>query len=195
MERLVTTAQAAEILGISLQGVHYRIKSKQLKSIKQSGKTFVYVTDDMQSKKVEDVIETLEHKNEEIQTIVSLKDEQISLLKKSIKWLRIQHKDEITRLEDSQKRVTKVFKSEIKLLQGAFNEMRSIYKPQLENRQTKHKYISIEDFSLYMKTHNKTNKEIKIIILKAIQDKDRRFVFNKSTRKVLILNEDYSDLI
>ena len=32
-------------------------------------------------------------------------------------------------------------------------------------------------------------------VLKAIQDKDRRFVFNKNTRKVLILNEDYSDLI
>ena len=45
MERLVTTAQAAELLNISLQGVHYRIKSKKLKSIKQGNKTFVYIED------------------------------------------------------------------------------------------------------------------------------------------------------
>ena len=41
MERLVTTSQAAEILGLSLQGIHYRIKKDQLKSIKKDGKTFV----------------------------------------------------------------------------------------------------------------------------------------------------------
>ena len=29
MERLVTTSQAAEILGLSLQGIHYRIKKNQ----------------------------------------------------------------------------------------------------------------------------------------------------------------------
>ena len=41
MERLVTTSEAAQILGLSLQGVHYRIKKEQLKSIKKDGKTFV----------------------------------------------------------------------------------------------------------------------------------------------------------
>ena len=40
MERLVTTSQAAEILGLSLQGIHYRIKKNQLKSLKKDGKTF-----------------------------------------------------------------------------------------------------------------------------------------------------------
>ena len=33
-----------------------------------------------------------------------------------------------------QKRIIEVFNSEIKLLQSAFNEMRSIYKPQIENK-------------------------------------------------------------
>ena len=47
MERLVTTSQAAEILGLSLQGIHYRIKKEQLKSIKKDGKTFVYINDDI----------------------------------------------------------------------------------------------------------------------------------------------------
>ena len=45
MERLVTTAQAAEILGLSLQGIHYRIKKNQLKSLKKDGKVYVYVDD------------------------------------------------------------------------------------------------------------------------------------------------------
>ena len=47
MERLVTTSQAAEILGLSLQGIHYRIKKEQLKSIKKDGKTFVYINDEI----------------------------------------------------------------------------------------------------------------------------------------------------
>ena len=43
MERLVTTSQAAEILGLSLQGIHYRIKKDQLKSIKKDGKILIYL--------------------------------------------------------------------------------------------------------------------------------------------------------
>ena len=43
MQRLVTTSEASEILGISLQGVHYRIKKNQLKSEKKDGKLFVYI--------------------------------------------------------------------------------------------------------------------------------------------------------
>lgn len=194
MERLVTTSQAAAILGISLQGVHYRIKNNQLKSLKQGGKSFVYISDELE-KKIEHNQETLQDKKEHTEQIITLKDEQISLLKKSMKWLRRQHKDEIKRIEENQKRIISVFNSEIKLLQGAFNEMRSIYKPQLENRQGKNKYISLEDFSLFLKSHNKSNKDIKITILKAIQKDDPRFVFNKQTRKVLILNEDFSDLL
>ena len=49
MERLVTTSQAAEILGLSLQGIHYRIKKEQLKYIKKDGKIFVYINEDIPS--------------------------------------------------------------------------------------------------------------------------------------------------
>ena len=41
--QLYTTNQASQILNISLQGVHYRIKNGTLKSVKQNGKTYVYV--------------------------------------------------------------------------------------------------------------------------------------------------------
>jgi hypothetical protein len=198
LERLVTTGEAAQLLGLSLQGVHYRIKSGQLKSLKQGGKTFVYVTEFFQQEtKTEPKMQTQTlNSNETIDTIVKSKDEQISLLKQSIDFIKDQYKSEIRRLEKNQKRIIKVFNSEIKLLQSAFNEMRSIYKPQIEaQRQDQEKFISINDFFVFLKQHNKSDKQIKIIILNAVQRKDPRFIYNKKTKKVLILNSDYSDLI
>jgi hypothetical protein len=198
LERLVTTAQAAEILGISLQGVHYRIKNNQLKSIKQSGKTYVYLWDDNSKKEgystsVEEVAQRKEEDNIYIQKVIETKDEQIVLLKKSVKWLRRQYQEEIERLEKNQDKIISVFDSEIKLLQSAFNEMRAIYKPQLEPLTPKKKFISLVDFTSLMKTYKKSDKEIKILILKAIKRGDKRFIYNKHTKKVLILDEDFSD--
>lgn len=202
MERLVTTAQAAQILGLSLQGVHYRIKKNQLKSIKKSGKTYVYINETVEPKYEPNVeIKEVPYKDT-VKEIVKAKDEQIDLLKKSMKWMKKQYGSEITRLEKNQKRIIGVFNREIELLQSAFNEMRAIYKPQLQNGQIrndfvqeKETFISIQDFTLYLKRHHKTEKDIKLIILKAIQKRDHRFIYNKSTKKLLILNEDFSDLV
>jgi len=189
LERLVTTAQAAELLNISLQGVHYRIKSKKLRSLKQGNKIFVYVEETQVAKPV---IEN-SSKEYEMQNIVELKDEQILLLKKSIKWMKKQYISEISRLEKNQDKIISVFNREIELLQSAFNEMRLVYKnPQIQHKE---KYISVQDFSLYLKENNKTAHEIKLIIIAALKRKDRRFDFNKKSKKVMILNEDYSDLI
>ncbi|WP_428023266.1 DNA-binding protein [Arcobacter sp.] len=198
MERLVTTAQAAEILGISLQGVHYRIKNNQLKSIKQAGKTYVYLWDDKSKKEgysasIEEVAEKKEDNSAHFQKVLETKDEQILLLKKSVKWLRRQYQEEIARLEKNQDKMISVFDSEIKLLQSAFNEMRSIYKPQLELRPEKNKFISLLDFTSLMKSYKKSDVEIKNLILKAIKSGDKRFIYSKKTKKVLILNDDFSD--
>ncbi len=198
LERLVTTAQAAEILGISLQGVHYRIKNNQLKSIKQSGKTYVYLWDDNSKKEgystsLEEVAQRKEEENIYIEKVIESKDEQILLLKKSVKWLRRQYQEEIERLEKNQDKIISVFDSEIKLLQSAFNEMRAIYKPELKPLSPKKKFISLIDFTALMKTYKKTDREIKILILKAIKNGDKRFIYNKQTKKVLILDEDFSD--
>lgn len=199
MERLVTTAQAAQILGLSLQGVHYRIKKNQLKSIKKSGKTFVYISDYVEDKS-EPQVELREVQIDAVKELIQAKDEQIVTLKKSMKWMRKQYVSEINRLENNQKRIIKVFNREIELLQSAFNEMRSIYKPQIINKkdeiiEDKEKFISLQDFTLYLKKHNKSEKDIKLIILKSIQKRDRRFIYNRRDKKLLILNEDFSDLI
>ncbi len=201
MERLVTTAQAAQILGLSLQGVHYRIKKQQLKSIKKSGKTYVYISDQVESKE-EPKVELREVPIDTIKEIVKAKDEQIITLKKSMKWMRKQYISEIDRLEKNQKRIIGVFNREIELLQSAFNEMRSIYKPQIENQIPskdefiqESKFISIQDFTIYLKRHSKSEKDIKLIIFKALQKKDPRFIYNKKDKKLLILNKDFSDLV
>ena len=113
--------------------------------------------------------------------------------------MKKQYISEIFRLEKNQKKIIEVFNSEIQLLQSAFNEMRSIYKPQLENSLKQQKnssdFITVKDFSVLMKRYNKTEKEIKNIIFKAIENGDNRFIYNKVEKKLLILNSDFLDLI
>ena len=205
MERLVTTSQAAEILGLSLQGIHYRIKKEQLKSIKKDGKTFVYINDEQKVESTQTKTKTEPTPKQPFfdntQAIIDVKNEQIDLLKRSMKWMKKQYISEIFRLEKNQKRIIEVFNSEIKLLQSAFNEMRSIYKPQIEaNLQNKandlkNDFITVKDFTVLMKRHNKTEKEIKSIIFECIKKSDKRFIYNKVEKKLLILNSDFLDLI
>ena len=208
MERLVTTSQAAEILGLSLQGIHYRIKKNRLKSIKKSGRIFVYITDEMEKESTdhevnkETTIKNNIDNNEKI-SIIDVKNEQILLLRKSLKWMKKQYNSEINRLEKNQENVMDVLKSEIKLLQSAFNEMRSIYKPQIEelkqNSNSKKnndvEFISLKDFSILMKKNHKSQNDIKLIILTAIKNNDRRFIYNKKDKKLLILKSDFKDLL
>ena len=202
MERLVTTSQAAEILGLSLQGVHYRIKKEQLKSVKKDGKTFVYVDDEQNTShnfsnvKVEN---SKQNNFDNFQSVIDVKNEQIEILKKSMKWMKKQYISEIFRLEKNQNKIIEVFNSEISLLQSAFNEMRSIYKPQIEQNikteKQSHDLIKVKDFFILMKRYNKTENEIKAMIFNAIKSGDKRFIYNKVEKKLLILDDDFRDLI
>ncbi len=207
MERLVTTSEAAQILGLSLQGVHYRIKKNQLKSIKKSGKLYVYLDENSSEESIHKDIKPNKVYNKALndkyyEDIVKVKDEQIGFLKDSIKWMKKQYKQEIFRLEKNQKKIVKVFNSEIKLLQSAFNEMRSIYKNQnlkIENNYSEKQkdekdFISLKEFFILFKQNGKTNHEIKLIILEAIKNNDKRFIYNKNEKKLLILNSDFNDL-
>lgn len=191
MQRLVTTSEASEILGISLQGIHYRIKRNQLKSEKKDGKLFVYIDE-------ENIKNYKQNSQEDIfERVIQSKDEQIEILKKSIKWMKNQHFMEIKRLEKNQKRIIEVFNSEIKLLQSAFNEMRAIYKPQIENQKNEKKseFISLQEFFTILKRASKSDLEIKNTILNAVKNGDKRFIYNKNSKKLLILNDSFEDLI
>jgi len=192
LERLVSTTKAAEILGLSLQGVHYRIKKNQLKSLKQDGKIFVYINENL----IQNNSSQNTQNDPNIDKLLEAKDEQIYILKKSIKWMKNQHTLEMQRLEKNQEKIIEVFNSEIKLLQSAFNEMRAVYKPQIENKSSKkNEFIKIKEFFMIFKRANKSEDEIKNIIFKAIENKDKRFIYNKKAKKLLILNADFSDLI
>ena len=198
MKRLVSSVQAAEILGLSLQGIHYRIKKGQLESVKQDGKTFVYIDDT--NKKTNQNNKITSSVNSEL---IEVKDQQIELLKKTIKFMKKQYTAEIGRLENNQTKVMKVFQSEVDLLKSAFNEMRSIY--QIEHNSKKEvviqdtvqnmEFMDLKDFFRFMKTHNKSDSQIKQIILEAIKNSDKRFIYKKENKEVIIYKSDFIDLI
>ncbi len=163
LQRLVTTSEASEILGISLQGIHYRIKRNQLKSEKKDGKLFVYI--DEQTIK-NSLNETKQNNQEAIfERVIQSKDEQIEILKKSIKWMKNQHFMEIKRLEKNQK------------------------------NEKKNEFITLQDFFIILKRASKSDLEIKNSILNCVKNGDKRFIYNKNSKKLLILNDSFEDLI
>ena len=190
---LVSTSKAANILGISLQGVHYRIKKGLLKSKKEDGKILVYIEN-------EQVKENKTSHNNNIEDIIKVKDEQIALLNDSIVWMKSQYESEIQRLQNSNDKVIDVFKSEITLLQQAYNEMKNL---SIENKSTntniieEHniEFISVKDFFLFMKRHDKTDTQVKNIILNQIKKDDNRFIYNSKTKELIIHKSDFTDII
>ena len=246
MKKLVSSSEAASILGLSLQGIHYRIKKGQLESIKKDGKTFVYIdenttisnttkpTTPKPTKNTPTKVtpkQQIDQNNIINQFALKSKDEQISLLKKTIKLIKKQYIAEISRLETNHQKALNVFQSEVELLKSAFNEMQQIYKnqnklilehslstnkpnnttvtttatqtkqkPNLEKilkiyKKIHNKYLTIQEFYSIMKKHNKTDKEIKTLILQRVMKKDKRFYYDNKTKRLIILNSNFSDII
>jgi len=211
LKKLVSSNEAAQILGLSLQGIHYRIKKGQLESIKKDGKIFVYV-DNTQiktpSSSTTQKIQSINDYKHLEDKILKSKDEQIHLLKKTIKFMKKQYKSEIDRLDKNQTQVLKVFQSEVDLLKSAFNEMRSIYKTDhLEHKNNQKnkienttpnmqmEFMDIKDFFIFMKEYNKTDAQIKAIILDKVKNGDKRFIYNKKSKEILIYKSDFLDII
>jgi len=191
MKKLVSTSEASKILGISIQGVHYRIKKNQLESVKEDGKTFVYI--DKKTPTNTSKITIQDNSSE----LIDAKNEQILLLKKTIKWMKKQYTQEIKRLDSNQNKIIDVFKSEITLLQQAYNEMQNMHKLEKKsnNQQQSFDIINIKEFFILMKEHSKTDTQIKSIILDRIKAEDKRFIYNKNTKELLIYKSDFIDLI
>ena len=189
---LVSTSQASKILGISLQGVHYRIKKGLLKSKKEDGKILVFIEEQEIPKNIQN--ETNINNNE----LLKSKDEQINLLKDHITWMKEQYQSEINRLENNQHKIIDVFKSEITLLQQAYNEMKNLtleHKKEEIVENDEIKFISVKEFFEIMRNHHKTNTIIKNIILDCIKNNDNRFIYNTKTKELIIHQSDFLDLI
>jgi len=211
LKKLVSSNEAAQLLGLSLQGVHYRIKKGQLESIKQDGKIFVYVdkSSTQIKKQTSSTIEKTQlndYKQLE-EKILQSKDEQIHLLKKTIKFMKKQHNNEINRLDKTQTKMLNVFQSEVDLLKSAFNEMKNIYKldqketsstlDQVTNQDTptQIQFMDVKDFFIFMRKHNKTDSQIKNIILEKVKSGDKRFIYNKTSKEMIIYESDFLDII
>jgi len=191
MRKLVSTSEASKLLGLSIQGIHYRIKNKKLDSIKKDGKTFVYIDSTL--------INTPKTSIPNYDELLKSKDEQIILLKQTIKLIQKQYKKEIKRLDENQNKIINIFKSEIDILKQAYNEMQSLYKITYKNDNYNTnfdlEFIDIQEFYRYMKQYNKTDKEIKTLILDRIRLEDKRFIYNIKTKKLMILKSDFKDLL
>jgi len=207
---LLSTNEAALKLGISVQGVHYRIKTNKLKSIVKDGKTFVYV--DIEEPKENNKQASVDVNGE----IIKVKDEQIGLLKRAIRWMGFQHKQEIERMEQTHNKLIDVFKSEVELLQRAYNEMQTLYKNQntIESKQpittnynthyttTKNtndsspsKTLTLNEFLIFMRNKGKSNNQIKQILYDTIKSGDSRFNYNPLKKTIVITNDTFEDLL
>ncbi len=213
MLTLLSTNEAAQKLGISIQGVHYRIKTNKLKSIQKDGKTFVYV--DVEEEKVDNSKTNDNHQLE----IIKVKDEQIGFLKKAIRWMTFQHKNELQRMEQTHNKIIDVFKSEVELLQKAYNEMQTLYKTQQSVEYQKEKNEKQQDFSttfsninqpfekktkgtmtteeflLFLRNKGKSNNQIKQILYDAIKSGDHRFKYNPTLKTISIVYDSFQDLV
>ncbi len=202
MKKLISSGEAAEILGISLQGVHYRIKKGQLKSVKEDGKTFVYIDSSLFETKKTTTTKHIVHDNiSSNDLILKSKDEQILMMKKTIKFMKKQYTSEIERLDKNQTQILTVFQSEVDLLKSAFNEMRTIYKVEQKSPQTEDShqiglpFMDLKDFFVLMRGYNKTDLQIKSIILDKVKHGDKRFIYNRNTKEVIIFKNDFLDLV
>jgi len=250
LRRLVSSSEAAEILGLSLQGVHYRIKKGQLKSMKKDGKTYVYVekeqVDEFHNKEhqatptqVNPTIQTQssqtmsqnsqvpqdipESQKKLYELVYKAKEDQIKDLKENLEAVKEQYKTEIYRLDKNQKQILDVFQSEVDLLKSAFHEMKNVYQLEHKERMEDKKYqydqkqkgshttlvkeetlekeeieipfMDIKEFYGYMKSFNKTDAQIKNIILERVKVGDKRFIYKKGTKEVIIFRSDFMDLI
>ena len=197
MLTLLSTNEAASKLGISVQGVHYRIKTNKLKSVQKDGKTFVYVD-------IEEPISNTKQETDNSFEIIKVRDEQISLLKRALRWLTFSHKNEIKRLEENHNKLIEVFKSEVDLLQKAYNEMQNLYKIEYkapinkvirEENEKKSDIISLQEFLILMKRYKKSNIQIKNILYDCIQSGDERFVYDSKNKRLVIYNDNFKDLV
>ena len=122
--------------------------------------------------------------------------------------MKKQYTSEIERLDKNQTQVLQVFQSEVDLLKSAFNEMRNIYRLDHKEQQTQEKkenthiapvesmeFMELKDFFIFMREHNKTDAQTKSIILEKVKAGDKRFIYNKNSKEILIYKSDFLDLV
>jgi len=141
MDRMVKPAEYAKELGISRQAVYAKIKRGILTSKNIDGKLYIIVdshTKSNSSTKYNSTKPTTQSKTntqkpmKDYESLLSAKDETISVLKDTVKDLK-----------KSNKQISTTLRGEIDLLKEAFHEMRSLYAMQLEYQRPQEEAIEV----------------------------------------------------
>jgi len=141
MDRMVKPAEYAKELGISRQAVYAKIKRGVLNSKNIDGKLYIVVSTLSQVTKStkQDLIKlidkpkiTTQKPMKDYESLLSAKDETISVLKGTVKDLK-----------KSNKQISTTLRGEIDLLKEAFHEMRSLYAMQLEYQKPQEEAIEV----------------------------------------------------
>jgi ATP-dependent Lon protease len=187
MEVALLNGQTIKVTGRTPQKISFEEFSSTDNSLKSNHKEIPQETEPKEEN-------TLDIQN----ILLQEKDNQIQLIKDLMNQQKDQYEKEIQRLEKSHNQTIEVFKSKVGLLQSAFNEMKKIYsieqKPK-ESNETNIEFLDIKAFFSLMKNYNKTNEQIKYIILNRIAKNDKRFIYDANKKDLKIFKSDFLDLI
>lgn len=189
MQKLVTTNEACDLLGISLQGIHYRIKKGLLKSIKKDGKVYVYIEEANENQ----LPQTKQNETLYLE-MLKLKDEEIILLKQMIDWLKTKYENEIVKLEKSQQQMNEIINNQTQLLNQSFLEIKEIINQKFGHNVLK-QTLTPKEFFVKMKKLGLSELLIKEIVIDKIATNDERFVYDSLKKEIFIKNCDFSDLL
>jgi len=204
MEKLMKPAEYAKELGISRQAVYAKIKKGILASKNVEGKLYIVVDkvikgETLKQTKGTDNKANVGNSKKDYKALLQAKDETIAVLKETV-----------VDLKESNKQISTTLRGEIDLLKDAFHEMRSLYKNQLEYKQTQkkeeaievyteneiqEKWISVKKFlKLEGIKKEKQQNKIKKRLKKAYINGDIRF--KKLEGKIrLNMNKNYGDIL
>jgi predicted DNA-binding protein YlxM (UPF0122 family) len=205
MEKLMKPAEYAKEIGISRQAVYAKIKRGILVSKNVEGKLYIVVDKINKTNAVNETKETTRKavvetsSKKDYKALLQAKDETISVLKETV-----------VDLKESNKQISTTLRGEIDLLKDAFHEMRSMYKNQLEHKQTKETEEAIEVYT-EEETHEEWISVKKFLKLEGIEKEKKQDKIKKRLKEAykngdnrlekfegklrLNMNKNYGDIL
>jgi len=211
MEKLMKPVEYAKELGISRQAVYAKIKRGILTAKNVDGKLYIVVDNSKKTeesavkpavekpKKSKATSPSAQSRNRDYETLLSAKDETISVLKGTVKDLK-----------KTNKQISTTLKGEIDLLKEAFHEMRNLYVLQLEQREEEtieviseeegveveeEKWVSVKKFFKKLGVTKEKQQEKMMKRLKKAYKEGEEYLMKEEGKWKVNLNKNYKDLL
>ena len=193
MGRLIKPAEYAKECGISRQAVYAKIKKGLLKAKKVDGQIFIELDSSVDIQTKSDTNLNIASKD-----LIASKDETIKVLKETI-----------ADLKETNNLIVGTLKSEVELLKEAFNEMKLIYRTQIEKLQIdtpkelstikkndieQNDFIELKELLRHLGLNKTERKKFKKVAKNMQKQGDFRFVIVDNEIYAL-KNANYSDFI